>query len=66
MVECMVLLPLYGNNVCMFYFKVFQFLCMYMFMGLVSRIVNGMVASSSSIGGSETLHLFSFKSDLLG
>ena len=29
MLECMVLLPLYGNNVCMFYFKAFQFLCVY-------------------------------------
>ena len=38
-------------HLCMFYFKLFQFLCMYMFMGLVSRIVNGMVASSSSVGG---------------
>ena len=40
----------------MFYFKSFQFLCMHMFMGLVDRIVNGMVASSSSVGGSGTLH----------
>ena len=39
----------------MFYFKAFQFSCMYMFMGLVSRMVNGMVASSSPVEGSGTL-----------
>ena len=42
-------------HLCMFYFKAFQFLCMYMFMGLVTRIVNGMVVSSSSVGGLGTL-----------
>ena len=42
-------------HLCMFYFKAFQFLCMYMFMGLVAQIVNGMVASSSSVKGSGTL-----------
>ena len=30
---------------------------MYMFMGLVARSVNGMVASSSPVGGSGTLQL---------
>ena len=55
MLECMVLILLYGNNVCMFYFKSFHFLCMYMFMGLVSWIVNGMLASSSPVEGSGTL-----------
>ena len=39
----------------MFYFKAFQFLCMYMFMGLVSQIVNCMVVSYSPVGGSRTL-----------
>ena len=38
-------------HLCMFYFKAFQFLCMYMFMGLVARIVNGLVAASSPVGG---------------
>ena len=54
MLECMVLLLLYGNNVCMFSSKHFSFyVCM--FMGLVSRIDNGMVASSLSVGGSGML-----------
>ena len=53
MLECMVLLPLYGNNVCMFSSKHFSFyVCM--FTGLVSRIDNSMVASSSLVGGSGT------------
>ena len=43
----------------MFYFKSFYFLCMYMFMGIVSRIDKGLVASSSSVGGSGTLHMVS-------
>ena len=55
----MVLLPLYGNTVCMFYFKAFQFFYVCMFMGLVSQIVNGMVASSSSVRGSRMLQLSS-------
>ena len=33
-----------------------QFLWMHMFKGLVARIVNSMVASSSPVGGSGTLH----------
>ena len=33
----------------------FQILCMHMFMGLVARMVKGLVASSSSVGGSGTL-----------
>ena len=54
MLECMVLLPLYGNNVACFISKHFSFyVCM--FMGLVSQIANGMVASSSSVKGSGTL-----------
>ena len=50
MLECMFLLPLYGNNVCIFSSKHFSFyVCM--FMGLVARIDNGMVASSLLVGG---------------
>ena len=48
------LLLLYGDNVCMFWFKAFQ-LVMCIFMGLVAWIDNVMVASSSPIGGSGTL-----------
>ena len=54
MLECMVLLPMYGNNVCMFSSKHFSFyVCM--FMGLVAQIDNGMVASSLLVGGLGTL-----------
>ena len=55
MLECMVLLPLNGNDVSMFYFKSIL-VFMYMFMGLVYRIDNGMVVSSSPIRGLGTLH----------
>ena len=33
----------------------FQFICMYMFMGLLARIFNDTVASSSLVGGSGML-----------
>ena len=57
MLECMVLLLLYDNHVCMFLIpSIFlQSICMYMFMGLVAWMVNGMVASSSPVGGLGTL-----------
>ena len=45
-----------NNNASMFVLiQSISVLCMYMFMGLVARIVNGMVASSSLVGGSGTL-----------
>ena len=55
------LLPLCMINVhvCMILVQsiLFQhFIWMYMFMGLVARMVNAMVASSSLVGGSGTLH----------
>ena len=53
MFECMVLLPLYGNNVHVLVQSISIF--MYMFMGLVARIDDVMVASSSPVGGSGTL-----------
>ena len=37
MLECMVLLPLYGNHVCMFYFKEFQFFMCVCSWGQLSR-----------------------------
>ena len=57
MLECMVFLSLNGNDVSMFYFQIIS-VFMYMFVGLVSRIDNGMVASSSLVEGSGTLHYF--------
>ena len=54
MLECIVLIPLNGNDVSMFCLQIFSNF-MYMFMGLVARKVNGMVASSSSVRGSGTL-----------
>ena len=35
----------------------FQYLCVHMFMGLVARMVNDLVASSSPVGGSGMLTL---------
>ena len=55
---CMyVLLPLYVEYYAFLHVLLqgISVLCMYMFMGLVARIVNGMVASSSLVRGSGTL-----------
>ena len=51
--ECMAFIPQNDNHVCMFNFSsiFLQFICMYMFMGRFSRMVNGLVASSSSVEG---------------
>ena len=55
------LLSLYDNCSCMhvlvqsILFQHFCILCMHMFMGLVARMVNAMVASFSLVGGSGTL-----------
>ena len=57
MSECMFFFCCVLNNYACFTSRHFvQFLCMHMFMGIVSWIVNGMVASSSPVGGSGTLH----------
>ena len=54
---CLLLLCMWMTmHLRMFYVQSFQFLWMHMFMGLVSRIVNSMVASSSPVEGSGTLH----------
>ena len=47
---CRIIMHIY-----MLHFKAFQFLCMYLFMGLVAWIVNGMIESSSPVGRSGTL-----------
>ena len=57
MLESMVLLPLYGNNVCMSNFKAFQFsLCVYVHGASFPEVFNGLVVTSSLVRGSGTLH----------
>ena len=63
--ECM-LFPLCMINICIYVystsmhlvisilFQHFSILCLHMFMGLVARMVNAMVASSSPVGGMGT------------
>ena len=41
-------------------FQHFTILWMYMFMGILARMVNTMIASSSSVGGLGTLQLYPF------
>ena len=55
MLQCLLSLVFYCSA-CYTSMHFIQFLGMFMFMGLVSRIVNSMVASSSPVGGLGTLH----------